>query len=210
MPSSSDSLWYCDKMLSKEPDKHWEDLRNACVGKELSTSASVPFTATCSHTPKKLGYPTCSKGSHTWLDFHSFSLPFLQVWNHKIQWKALLLPSESCKAVCFPILTTSKESNGQMELWGLRVWQVRFRHGFQGADSLGSIVFAFPACIIYCNKSSPVFLWELLTFSPYGLGGGDSIHQADLGPSNLWPLSLFQRWTGNPNQVKQNLCPYLL
>lgn len=139
MPSSSDSLWYCDKILSKETDKPWEDLRNACVGKELRKSASAPFTTTCSHMPKFWSAQLVSKGSHTWLDFHSVSLPFLQVWNHKVQWKALLLPSEGCKAVCFPVLTTSKESKGEWSYEGLPVWQVRFWHGFQ-RDSFGCVI----------------------------------------------------------------------
>lgn len=66
LPSCSDSLWYCDKMLSKEPDKHLEDLRDAWFGEELSKMVLVPLTTTFFH-PEKLSLPT-------WLDFHSMPL----------------------------------------------------------------------------------------------------------------------------------------
>lgn len=78
--------------------------------------------------------------------------------------------------------------------------------GFWG----GSVVFAFPSCIVSSSFKSPVFLWESSTFCPYGLVGGKPNHQPDLGPltySTLCPLRWFQRWTCNRGQVRMNLHP---
>lgn len=70
------------------------------------------------HQKKKLNYSTLdSNGSCTQLDFQ---VPPSILWSIKPQvtWKALLLPSETCKTVCFPILTISKHPGGRMDTWG--------------------------------------------------------------------------------------------
>lgn len=99
LPSSSYSLWYCDKTLSKETDKHLEDLRNAAFGGELSKIVSVPFTM----HQEKLSYPALnSKGSCNWLDVHR-------------------VPHLSCrfKAVC-------NMRNTASVFWSVRLWASAF------------------------------------------------------------------------------------
>lgn len=61
-------------MLSKEPDKHLEDVRNAWFEGELSEAASVPFATGFSHVPA-----LHSEGSYIWLDSVVLPLPFPRV-----------------------------------------------------------------------------------------------------------------------------------
>lgn len=146
LPSRSDSLWYCDKMLSKEPDKHLEDLRDAWFEEELSKMVSVPLTTTFSHT-EKLSLPT-------WLDFHSMPPPFLQVWNHRQQVKHHFCLLRAVRLYAAPSWPSARKSRCEWRYKGLAGEVMRwFSWGL-----LGVCCFAFPAFTVSSSNCSPVFL----------------------------------------------------
>ena len=124
MPPSSDSQWYCDKMLSREPNNHWKDLRNACVGKDLSKSALVPGTTSCSNLIPKVPVPglisiaspylSCMFETTRYIEKHCF---------------CLLRVVRLCASPFWP---PSRKAMGEWSYKGSPVWQVRFWHDFKG------------------------------------------------------------------------------
>lgn len=158
------------------------------------------------HQKKKLNYSTLdSNGSCTQLDFQ---VPPSILWFIKPQvtWKALLLPSETCKTVCFPILTISKHPGGRMDTWGFHRQDAYV--DFKGL--LLACCFCLPSMNDIFQPQEHYFPLGIIHFLSLYFRWGWPTHKSDLGPSTystFWPLRLFQGWSCNPSQAKKNICP---
>lgn len=199
LPSSSYSLWYCDKTL-KETDKHLEDLRNAAFGGELSKIVQCHSPCIRKKFITQLSIP---KVPATGLMSRSPTSPAgLKPY---VTWETLLLSSGvwDCE---LPHSDNSKDIGRWMETQG---WTGEMLIQISQGVLLVSH-FAFHTHLPLC--SSPLFLWESLTFCPYSSDEGDPIY------SLSWPIYILcllatevvsQGWTCNPSQVKEDNAPRL-